>query len=167
MYNKVRAEFLIKQELTLFPVATMADLYKLFYQNCRGSQHFIGNLAFLKRTLIKEIDEMKPETYIFPSYDISYVLQVSRISLITIINGEYEISYIADRFLALTDQTEALTTGAWFDEWKELEGLILQIKPDIVTDLAENDLLCDSTLHHSEAYKNEYNPHYRICDIKL
>lgn len=167
MYNKVRAEFLIKQELSLFPVATMADLYKLFYQNCRGSQHFIGNLAFLKRTLMTEIDEMNPESFIFPSYDISYVLQMSRISLTTIINGEYEISHIADRFLALADQTQALATGAWFDEWKELKKLILQIKPDIVIDLVGDDLLCDNTLHHSEAYRNEYDPHYRICDIKL
>ncbi|MBI9031817.1 hypothetical protein JEZ13_07455 [bacterium] len=165
MFNKRRAEFLIEQELSHFPKATMTDIYKLFYQNCCGSGHFISDLTYVKDNIKAEITTINPNAFNYPDYDISYIFQIKRISLYSIMVGKYDLNFIADKFWELSLTPLKLTSDQWIKEWKEISRLIKEIKPYIFDDLVSKDFDQASSLHHSDIYRINYNPHYRICNL--
>jgi hypothetical protein len=165
MFDKRRAKFLIEQELDLFPKATLTDFYKLFYQNCCGSQHYLQDLNFIKNRILSEIQDIEEKCFIYPTYDISYRLKVSRISLYSIKVGKYDISFIADAFYKLAIDPNRLKCQAWLAEWEKIQELIFNLKPAIFDDLTSKDISQGQALHHSDIYRLNYHPHYRICSI--
>jgi len=165
MYNYSRAKFLIKQELFLFPKATMSDIYKLFYQNCRGSSHFCKDLDFVKDLICQEMLELRSDSFQYPDYNISYLFDVKRISLLSISIGKYDLNNIANKFMELASPLQKLSTKEWAKEWAEIKQLAKTIRPNIFDDINEETLDLTSSLHHSDIYRINYKPHYRICNL--
>jgi hypothetical protein len=165
MYNVRKAKFLIQQELTLFPQATVVDIYKLFFQSCRGSEHFCEDLNTIKDGIIEEVTDIDLDNFVYPDYDISYLFNIKRVGLTTILIGKYDLNYVADKFLELTLVQNKFSTEEWIKEWKQILKLTLELYPDIVNDLKDQDIDFSKSLHHSDAYRKEYRPHYRICNL--
>lgn len=165
MYNHRRAKFLIEQELSLFPLSSLTDIYKLFFQNCRGSGHFMEDLSFVKDYIKKELLDINLDAFQYPEYDISYLFKIKRVSLISVLIGKYDSSYIADKFLELAVKPQILTTPKWEKEWAHILKLTLKINPEIVDDISAKVIDMNSSLHHSDDYRKNYNPHYRICNL--
>lgn len=163
MYDRKRVKFLVEQELDLFPKASLLDLYKLFYQNCCGSRHFFQNLASVEENILTEIAQVENNGILFPDYDISYIFPVRRISLYSIINGRYDIHYVADKFYQLSVQESKISLQEWINEWEDIQEFILTYKPFIFDDLNTVMLDYNQPSHHSQTYRLNYNPHYRIC----
>ena len=165
MHDYPRATFLIEQEMTLFPLATLKDIYKLFFQNCHGSGHFMRDLSFVKDFITKELHEINLRDYQYPDYDISYLFQIKRISLVSIMIGKYDASYIADRFLELAVKPQILSLAKWKREWADIKQLALGINPQITDDFSKANIDLSNSVHHSDIYRQSYNPHYRICNL--
>ncbi len=165
MLDKRRAKFLIDQELDLFPIATMTDIYKLFYQNCCGSSHFLPDLSTIKENIASEIDGLNNDSFIYPDYDISYIFKVSRISLYSIQVGKYDLNYVADRFVELSVNPQRLSLHNWIIEWQGIRKLLISYKPYIIDDLPSSNSKIGLSVHHSNTYRINYKPHYRICNI--
>lgn len=165
MRDHEQAELLIKQEFRLFPEATMADLYKLFYQACLGTKHGEGKRANFEKALFREMKQMSAESIIYPSYSINYIYPIARISLYAVFNEEIEFEKLVENFFLLRHLDLLMNIDEWQTEWKELEQLILQLKPEIAQDLTQDCLTSGAVPHHSEIYTKEYNPHYRINDL--
>lgn len=165
MHDYLRAKFLIEQELTLFPLATLKDIYKLFFQNCHGSGHFMQDLAFVKDFINKELHEIDLSGYQYPDYDISYLFQIKRVSLVSIMIGKYDTSYIADRFLELAVKPQILTLAKWKKEWSDIMKLAWEINPQLTDDFSRENIDLRNSVHHSDIYRKSYNPHYRICNL--
>ncbi len=165
MYNIARAEFLIKQELSFFPKATLTDIYKLFYQNCQGSGHFCNDITIIKKRIRQEIEDFDLTKYIYPDYDISYLFPIKRISLFSIKSGKFDLNFIADKFLKLTEMSQSLSLEEWIKEWMEISQLTFKLKPEIVNDISDINLFFKNSPHHSDVYSRNYKPHYRICNL--
>lgn len=165
MYNKSQATSLIEQELSLFPKSTLTDIYKLFFQNSCGSNHFFKSITEIKSSMEKEITKMKKLSFSYPTYDISYILPVKRFSLKDIYYNKFDVNFVADRFFALSINEMSLNSSQWEKEWSEISLLTLTIKKDIVNDLNETNLDYSQATHHSSIYKENYHPHYRIGQL--
>lgn len=165
MHNLRKAQFLIEQELTLFPLASLSDIYKLFFQNCRGSRHFMQDLSFVKDYINKELHQIDLKGFHYPEYDISYLFKIKRVSLLSILIGKYDTNYIADRFLELAVKAQMMTNLEWGKEWTDIKKLTLKVAPGIRDDLSHKVIDMNSSLHHSDLYRKSYNPHYRICNL--
>lgn len=165
MRDREQAEVLIKQELRLFPKATMADMYKLFYQACLGTKHGEGRRAKFEKALFKELKQLSVESIVYPSYSINYIYPIARISLYAVFSEEVEFEELVENFFSLRNLDLLMNLDEWQAEWGELEQLILQLKPEIVQDLPQDCLTSGAVPHHSEIYTKEYNPHYRINDL--
>lgn len=165
MHNREQAEVLIKQEFRLFPKATMADLYKLFYQACLGTKHGEGRKAKFEKALFKELKQINDESIIYPSYSINYIYPIARVSLYDVLNKKVELDELVENFFRLRHLDLLMNLDEWQAEWRELEQLILQLKPKIVQDLPQDCLTSGVVPHHSEIYTKEYNPHYRLNDL--
>ncbi len=165
MFNQRKAKMLIEQELTLFPKASMTDIYKLFFQNCRGSGHFCQDLTIIKERITDEIKVIDLKNFHYPEYDISYLFEIKRVNLISIIKGKYDLNFVADRFLALSVMPNTLSIEAWTKEWSEIQKLTLKLYPEIINDLSIKNMDFSQSLHHSEIYRKSYHPHYRICNL--
>lgn len=165
MYNFRKATSLITQELSQFPLATLSDIYKLFFQNCRGSGHFCEDLTKIKKMINREIKIIDLNQFNFPEYDISYLFKIKRVSLISIMIGKYDANFVSDKFLELTLSPKIMNNEEWFQEWKEIKKLTFEIHPLIIDDLVSETLDLNSSLHHSSVYRENYHPHYRICSL--
>ena len=164
MFNRQRAVDIIQQELSLFPLATLQDIYKLFYQATFGSAHFVKSREHAVNYLEEELASFKESK--FPlEYDISYIMNIKRVSIETIALNIYSSGDLIEQFMEITHPQIHLNEKEWFDEWQEIKSLTLSLFPEIVDNLDNADVGIDKQFHHSPIFREIYNPHYRIIGI--
>lgn len=111
------------------------------------------------------MSEVDLKEFHYPDYDTSYLFPVKRVSLVSIIIGKYDINYIADKFMELSLSPKILTVNEWKQEWNDIKKLTLRIKPHVFDDLTSSNIDLSMAVHHSDIYRINYKPHYRICSM--
>ena len=148
-----------------FPQTTMQDVYKSFYQNRFGPGHMITDTVAARAYLLHEIefaatDSVHNPYYEFVGADGHYV----RVYLCCVNQGKLTAEQLFDAFIrsaAPAPQPEQ----SWADEWTEIEQVARACHVPCTDE--ERQLLMQAAqnnqaMHHSEAYRNAYHPHYRI-----
>ncbi len=160
MFNQPRAKYLIDQEIDLFPEATLQDIYKLFYQAIFGTSHFIDSKDKAKQMLENEL--LKLDTNVYPlELDISYVLNIKRVSLYNIILKKISTDRLLNNFIAMSSKKQIFTNAVWIKEWQEIKQLTCDLYPSI-TQNVNVAIDTNTQLHHSQQYREHYQPHYRL-----
>lgn len=150
--------------LTEYPQATLADIYKSFFQNRFGPGHMITDRAGVKAYLDQELAQCNGSS--MPYFENcglgdNYV----RVSLSTVTDSIISADDLLDAFIESANTVNAPTIEAWKAEWTE----ILACVPDSLSDFQNDKLRIDSLLasghyaiHHSRKFNELYHPHYRV-----
>jgi hypothetical protein len=91
-----------------------------------------------------------------------------RVDLSVVLDGLIDEETFLDAFIRSANEGKRSTEEQWVAKWKDLEKVIRKDFPDIPD--ADKDLVIidsliekgDLIMHHSEAFTEAYNPHYRI-----
>ena len=91
-----------------------------------------------------------------------------RVDLSVVLNGLVSEEVYLNAFVRSANEGKRATPEQWVAKWKLIEDVIRQYFPEIPD--AEKDLEMidayvakgDLIMHHSDAFGNAYNPHYRI-----
>ena len=159
---------LCEQMVHVYPQATLQDLYKTCYQDFFGAEHAISDTASAREYLRYELQQCANEDLSrMPSNELTgfrhrFVRANLRLILTDSVMTEDELF---DAFLAAAN-TSAPVRENWADEWAQIESIALQVHP-AWTDPELQALLSEaaktnSAVHHSEAFREAYHPHYRI-----
>lgn len=158
--------------VTVYPKATLQDLYKTCYQDFFGAEHMISDTASARAYLHQEymqalewskhnntdsLPNMEPTGFrhrfirLYLYYDWS-LMAITEDTLFDLFLHAGEIGPAHDN---------------WAEEWRQIEQIALQFHSEwqneelqaLLRQAASNN----QAVHHSAAYREAYHPHYRIA----
>jgi len=148
-----------------YPEARLQDIYKTFYQDHFGPGHMITDTAMARQYLYSELS----------GNDVSWVGYYEptgregrfvRVFLNAVADSLISAEELLDAFIRSANEYQEPKTE-WVTEWSEIVKTIRENEIYVegfeedepqVTEAARNN----QAMHHSRAYKDAYNPHYRI-----
>ena len=162
-------------QLQDYPETRVQDIYKSFCQDNLGPGHLIPDPQSARNYLESELRTFKEDLdsarYDAPSimyYPVGDQGNYVRVDLSVVLDGLVGEETFLDAFVRSANEGKRLTEEQWVAKWREVEKVIKKDFPDIpdaVKDLEMIDSYVekgDLIMHHSEAFSNAYNPHYRI-----
>ena len=162
-------------QLQDYPETRVQDIYKSFCQDNLGPGHLIPDPQSARNYLESELRTFKEDLdsarYDAPSimyYPVGDQGNYVRVDLSVVLDGLVGEETYLDAFVRSANEGMRLTEEQWVAKWREVERVIKKDFPDIpdaVKDLEMIDSYVekgDLIMHHSEAFSNAYNPHYRI-----
>lgn len=150
-----------------YPKATLQDIYKSSFQDRFGPGHLISNPKAAEEYLREELSQ--PFDGGYPLYEpTTYGGNYVRVSLSVVKDSVVPFETMVDAFIRSANAINPPTVEQWADEW----GEILAVIEDM--DLKLDGFECDKealneyfkqghyVVHHSDAFVDAYDPHYRI-----
>ncbi len=161
---------LIGSEFELHPEAQLVDYYKLFFQGTFGPGHIIPNRTSAKKFLKNELDVSS----IFEEQDfqdISYFNNFYRVNLNIINKGIITFDDFLNAFLKSAKIENEISYKKWLIHWENIEHQILVMKLPIENVDAQSAELQkiiknQQLVSHSDIYRTNYSPHYRLINLK-
>jgi hypothetical protein len=165
----------IERQLQDYPESRVQDIYKSFCQDNLGPGHLIPDpqsarnyLESELRTFREDLDSARYDAPAIMYYPVGDQGNYVRVDLSVVLDGLVGEEAYLDAFVRSANEGMRLTEEQWVAKWKEVEKVIRKDFPDIPG--ANEDLeMIDSyvqkgdlIMHHSEAFSDAYNPHYRI-----
>ena len=166
--DKIRK--LIKSEFELHPKAQLIDYYKLFFQGTFGPGHIISSRSSARKFLKNELEESS----VFEETDyqnISYINEFYRVNLNVINKGMISFDGFLDAFLMSAKIEKEISHKEWLVDWENIEQQILLMKIPIEniekqsTELWEI-ITNEQLISHSNIYRKNYSPHYRLFNAE-
>ncbi len=165
----------VARQMEDYPESRVQDIYKSFCQDNLGPGHLIPDPQSARNYLESELRTFKEDLdsarYDAPSimyYPVGDQGNYVRVDLSVVLDGLVGEETYLDAFVRSANEGKRLTEEQWVAKWREVEKVIKKDFPDIpdaVKDLEMIDSYVekgDLIMHHSEAFSNAYNPHYRI-----
>ena len=173
-YDPTTRDF-IELKLVAYPESRAQDIYKSFCQDNLGPEHLIPNPAtaadYLQeelQTYQEDLDSLRykapAKRYDFVGDQCNYV----RVDLSVILDGLVAEETFLDAFIRSANEGKRATEEEWVKKWKEVSKILrkdFKDIPDLDQDLHTLDSLVAEghyIMHHSQAYRDAYHPHYRI-----
>ncbi|MBR5174718.1 MAG: hypothetical protein IKW89_02175 [Bacteroidales bacterium] len=165
----------IERQLRDYPETRVQDIYKSFCQDNLGPGHLIPNPQSAKdylkrelRTFQEDLDSARYEAPKIMYYPVGDKGNYVRVDLSVVLDGLIDEETFLDAFIRSANEGHRSTEEQWVAKWKDLEKVIRKDFPNIPD--AEKDLETidsylekgDLIMHHSKAFSEAYNPHYRI-----
>ncbi|MBT3168447.1 MAG: hypothetical protein HN952_05220 [Candidatus Cloacimonetes bacterium] len=165
-----RINQLILNEYSYYPKAQLVDYYKLFFQANFGAEHFIADKITAEKKLRKELEQFTFSNFSFWQ-NIGHKTPIYRISLQLIKDNVVTFDRFLNAFLNSNSPINSKVKNEWKDEWQKIQKTIFTMNlplKNVETDLEkiQTGVLDFTSVHHSEIYKKQYNPHYRIVTEK-
>lgn len=150
-----------------YPLATLQDIYKTCYQDFFGAEHLMSDTATARHYLHRELEECHGTdmTSMPRKEPTGFRHRYTRINLACVVDGELTEEQLLTLFIAAAGKDNAFNAD-WLSEWKQIERIALQVHhqwadPELQAELMQA-AQAKHTVRHSEAFRNAYNPHYRI-----
>lgn len=150
-----------------YPNATLQDVYKTCYQDFFGAEHLISDTTLARLQLRMEIEKCRDtDLSSMPEKEpTGYRHHFTRINLSMVTEGKMTESQLFDMFIDAASKNNN-PDGDWAKEWEKIEKIALQVSPKwespklqiLLKKMAKEN----QPVHHSDAFKKAYNPHYRI-----
>lgn len=157
----------VKKQLEIYPKSRLQDIYKNFFQDRFGPGHLIADTTAAANYLRRELGSY--------SQCSGPVLETTgwegnfyRVNLSVLKENKIPWQVFFDAFIESVNTIKAPLLNDWIREWNEIAVVIDNMNlnlPDYETDqLKINDLLSSGSyvMHHSKAFEEHYDPHYRI-----
>ena len=150
-----------------YPLATLQDIYKTCYQDFFGAEHLMNDTAAARQYIHYELEQCRDtDLSLMPLREpTGFRHRFVRINFANLVNGQLTEEQLVMMFVGAAAHDNAFSDD-WASEWALIEKVALQVNPD----WADADLQAELTeaagknhaVRHSEAFRNAYNPHYRI-----
>lgn len=156
----------IDAQMSLYPDATLQDLYKGFAQAEFGPGHMISDSASVGKYLDYELQDTDRSEVLYEPVgaDSSYF----RIHLCAVQSGRITRDMLMDAFLKSARKVDSEEIAPWIEKWHGIEKVVKDMDLGL-EHFKEDSQMIDSALnsghyalHHSLIFGKQYNPHYRI-----
>lgn len=158
------AEAIIRQ-VAHYPQSSLQDVYKSFYQDRFGPGHMISDTAAFNEYNQYELAVAAADAVPNPYYEpVGAEGRFIRVYLRCVNEGLISAEQLFDAFLRSAVPAEQ-PPRSWADEWSCIERTAREL--GLTASNADYEALrhaakAEQAIHHSEAYRNAYHPHYRI-----
>ena len=167
--DKQAVEAGIARQLDMYPLSTLQDVYKSFYQECFGPGHIIEDeysaaAYFYQETSLSEEEPYDGILYEPTGANGGYY----RVNLYAVNAGILPAEVLLSAFLRSAAPVTPEGIKTWKKTWKvvgkvaggfHLRGY--EADKEALDAIVASDSP-DKAVHHSDAYNNAYDPHYRI-----
>ena len=178
--SKPTTRAVIETELLSYPESRVQDIYKSFCQDNLGPEHLIPDPATAANYLREELqtyqEDLDSLRYKAPAMRYDYVGDQGhyvRVDLSVILDGLVSEDTFLDAFVRSANEGKRVTEEEWGKKWKEISKILRKDFKDIPAldqDLHTLDSLVAEghyIMHHSQAYRDAYHPHYRIIALDI
>lgn len=162
----------VERQRLAYPRSTLRDLYKNFFQDRFGPGHILNDTAAAGAYLREELASR--ERFEGPRYEpTGYLGNFYRVNLSVIREGLVDYRTFFDVFVRSVNGIRPIPVEEWEKEWHRINGIIAEMnpKPDnyVADSLEIAGLLRQGkyVMHHSRAFNEAYDLHYRIIDKEL
>ncbi len=165
----------IARQLQDYPESRVQDIYKSFCQDNLGPEHLIPNPEAARNYLVSELetfrDDLASHRYEAPHlmyYPVGDQGNYVRVDLYAVLSGLVSEQALLDAFVRSANEGSKVSPEEWVTKWNGIAAIIRKDFSDIPgaeADLERIDALVkqsDLILHHSDAFGEAYQPHYRI-----
>lgn len=162
-----RIRVAVRRQMEAYPQSTLRDLYKSFFQDRFGPGHIVSDTASAGKYLREELAVGKD----FPGPDYEqtgYAGNFYRVNLSLIKEGIIPYQVFFDAFIRSVKDIKPVAVKEWAEEWRWIETVISEMGirlPDYEEDNTAIRQLLEQgkyAMHHSRAFVENYDPHYRI-----
>lgn len=173
--DEARVQVAVNQQMKDYPLSSLQDIYKNFFQDVLGPGHLLSNTTAAKEYLEQELEDYSgTQPYHKRYYEaIGYSHNYYRVNLAVVWDG---LVSKEELFAAFFESAQSITPDIvekWRKEWIEVEAIINNMNLGI-THYDEDKTAIDTMLHngkymmrHSKTYNDNYHPHYRIIEKKI
>ena len=166
MSKNLRTRRLLLEHYQKYPKLQIQDIFKFIFQSSFGCEHMITSLDFVIDYIIKEAENTKQkDSCIIEQLDGSY----SRVHLSCLKNGLCACTLGKLFYASAKKEDKGLENLIQkLDVIKDLilEGLLPFSIEDFNSKLNEWSIKSYPALHHSNIFREEYNPSYRVIADK-
>lgn len=150
-----------------YPLATLQDIYKTCYQDFFGAEHLMNDTAAARHYIHYELEQCRnTDMSAMPKREpTGFRHRFTRINFSCIVDGELTEEQLVGMFIDAAGKNNAYNDG-WHSEWQKIEAIALDVNPSWADDELQAELYeaasGNHAVRHSEAFRKNYNPHYRI-----
>ena len=154
-----------------YPQATLQDVYKTCFQDFFGAEHLLQDTAAAHNYLLSEIAACKDEELsAMPSFEpTGFRHRFVRVNLSEVLSGAMSEDELFARFVDAAGTNNTYSDN-WPTEWQQIETIALEVHPEWQDSTLQAELRYAASIpcavRHSEAFRQAYNPHYRIINNK-
>jgi len=161
----------VRNQLKIYPESTLQDIYKSFFQDEFGPGHLVENVSYAREYFDLELEEMASHGR-HNADPCGTGKNFYRVPLDLVKDGKIPSE---DYFNAFLESASSFTTPdvlAWKNQWTEIVSIIEKMDVDIPNFKEDKEALYrwleqgETMVHHSQAYHDKYDPHYRIMGRK-
>ena len=150
-----------------YPVSHYRDVYKNFMQDFYGPGHMINDKRNASDNLLKEMNNV--DRYDGPDYELTgFQGNFVRVNLRLIAQEVVPYQTFLDAFVESVQAIQPPDPKIWLDIWNEIDNEISEIRWTFENEdedrrnLQEGFEKGNFIVHHSDAYNETVNFHYRI-----
>ena len=160
----------IERQMAIYPESTLQDVYKSFYQDRFGPGHMISDTASARSYLMRELAEMSDTLAVYYEPTGSEGRFV-RVYLSAVADSLITAEQLLDAFIQSANEVQEPQTE-WATEWEDIVGVIRKYDLKVNDFEALQPVLAEAAqnhqaVHHSQAYREVYHPHYRIVEREV
>lgn len=164
----------IARQVEMYPLTTLQDVYKSFYQECFGPGHIIEDEYSAAAYFHQETSLSTEEPYGGYLYEPTGANgDYYRVSLYAVKAGIIPSEVLLSAFLRSARPVTPEGIKTWKKTWRKVSRIASDFNlPGYDSDKeALDDILAsdspDKAVHHSDAYNSAYDPHYRIVEREI
>ena len=157
----------LQEQLRLHPQSTLQDIYKSFYQDTFGPGHIISDRVSARDYILREAAQT-PEPADVMLEKTGAEGRYVRVSLFLVRNGSLDPEALTDAVMQSALPVTPEIRSVWPESWRKIAARASALGlPGYEKDKkALEEVLMqqgsDYAVHHSAAYSDAYDPHYRI-----
>ena len=162
----------VKNQLNEYPKSTLQDLYKNFFQDYFGPGHIVSDTTSAGAYLDSELasfEQAYGEYYEPTGYNGNFY----RVNLSIVKEGIISRDAFFDAFIRSVSSIQPITVEEWEKEWIMIDSVIQEMNLSLADYKQEREKLFSLfkqgkyVMHHSEAFSEAYDPHYRIIGREI
>lgn len=159
----------VERQLREYPRSTLRDVYKNFFQDRFGPGHLLRDTAAAGAYLRREL--ASGARFAGAPYEPTGCLgNFYRVNLSVIREGLVDYPTYFEAFVRSVNGIRPMPVAAWRKEWARISRVLADMGlalPGYTRDSLTIDSLLQQgqyVMHHSQAFLDAYDPHYRIID---
>ena len=150
-----------------YPLSTLQDIYKSFFQDKFGPEHIISDTIAARKYLLSELNRTDIDSVVVlepTGVKGNYI----RVGLGAIKSGKVDVSAFLSAFIRSANVADKSVVEQWAGEWAEAVEQIDEMNLNLENYEADKEAISQIlqqgryVMHHSSQYREAYNPHYRI-----
>lgn len=162
----------VEQIVKNYPKASLQDVYKSFFQDRFGPGHMINNRQSAENYLDSEL-KLTDTIMIVEGEPTGATGRFYRVDLGLIVKRVIPKDVFVESFICSANSVEPMPIEDWRQEWNFIISVIDSMDISLRNYEIDKEKISEYinsgkyVMHHSELYRESYDPHYRIIERSI